>query len=61
MNSKELLDQEEAFHKLNAEIELQTRQLMKNVEAVMNKQSPHWPPSYLVCNQFVTTIFILQF
>ncbi|CAH1401676.1 unnamed protein product [Nezara viridula] len=45
MESSELLEQEEAFHKLNAEIELRTRQLMKNVEAVISKQSPrHWAP-----------------
>ncbi|XP_014275731.1 testis-expressed protein 9 isoform X2 [Halyomorpha halys] len=45
MESNELLEQEEAFHKLNAEIELRTRQLMKNVEAVISKQSPrHWVP-----------------
>lgn len=45
MESNELLEQEEAFHKLNAEIELRTRQLMKNVEAVISKQSPrHWAP-----------------
>uniref|UniRef100_T1HTN1 Uncharacterized protein n=1 Tax=Rhodnius prolixus TaxID=13249 RepID=T1HTN1_RHOPR len=35
----ELLEQEEAYHKLNAELELKTRQLMKDVEAVMNKRS----------------------
>ncbi|KAK9504274.1 hypothetical protein O3M35_010647 [Rhynocoris fuscipes] len=38
MSDPELLEQEEAYHKLNAELELKTRQLMKDVEAVMNKQ-----------------------
>lgn len=39
MSDTELLEQEEAYHKLNAELELKTRQLMKDVEAVMNKRS----------------------